>query len=509
MLLLAGQAQSGKKGSGRKNRKPEERERSSWKRSSIFDGIRDRVDHYNYDPEELDRRYGKGNYRIISFTEKRTLRETRPHNYIFHEYKPVLLVKQPDGSEVIVTEPCDSNLYPHSFFSDSVFASVCMKRYEMSLPLYRIESEYRSRGVRLSRKTMSNWILHFGLGVFGLVYDGLVSELKENCPVQQCDETTWRLVIWPEEDDPEIQKKNGSKGYVWAHTSGEFTIGHRIVVYSFEKSRSAEHLRRYIGQLVMYLVSDAYSAYSALEKEREGLLEVCNCWMHCRRAWAKAVLVMEPGMNELTLEELQECPEVKGLLLANAVFKADTPLKNLTAEERGERRQKEVAPKVEDFCTFVHGIDMEAPWVDGKLKEAVIYSLNQEERLKKFLADGNIPIDNGYVERAIKPVALSRRNSLFSYSIDGAECSMIMYSLVETARANGADSYTYIKYLTNEMTKHLDDTDRSFLEDMYPWSAAYVEYEKKEKESHADECVPVSNEPPPGVRWRPKSSSVA
>ena len=494
-----------KEGEKPKNKKTE-KEKKPWKRSGIYDGISDHVDYYNYDFDELDRLYGAGNYRIISFTEKRTIRETRPHNYVYHEYKPVIQTWDDSGEGLICYERCDTNLYPHSFLSDSLFASICLKRYGMSLPLFRIEEEYRSRGVALSRKTMCNWIIHFGLDIFAPVYDRLVKELKEHCLVQQCDETTWRLVIWPEEDDPEQTKKNGSRGYVWAHTSGEFKEGHRVIVYSFEKTRNAEHLRKYIGRLVMYLVSDAYSGYSALEKERGGLLSVCNCWMHCRRMWAKAVLVMEQGIEEIPVEQLAECMPVRGLLLSNEIFQADTPLKDLPADERKKRRTAEVAPRVETFFEYVHGIDLEDPAVSGKLREAVIYSLNQEKRLRVFLEDGNIPLDNGYVERCIKPVALSRKNSLFSYSILGAECSMIMYSLVETAKANGADVYTYIKYLTNEMPKHQEDTDYTFLEEMLPWSAEYTAYERAEKASHADERVPESNAPPSGVKWKQKHS---
>lgn len=483
--------------------------RKPWKRGGIFGGIDDHVDFYNYNFEELDRKYGEGNYRIISFTEKRTIGETKPHNYVLHEYRPVVLVKRGDGTEAVISEECETNLYPHSFVSESLFSSLCVKRYGMSLPLYRIEGEYRTRGIALSRKTMCNWIMHFALDVFGPVYDWMVKGLKDSCPVQQCDETTWRLVIWPEGDEPGQGKRNGSRGYVWVHTSGEFKTDHRLVVYSFEKTRNADHLRKYIGKLVRYLVSDAYSGYTAIEKERGGALSVCNCWMHCRRAWAKAVLVMEPGIDGMPAEELVECIPVKGLLLANAIFGEDTPLKSLGADGRKAGRLVKVAPHVDAFFEFVHGIDMDDPAVDGKLKEAVTYALNQEERLRVFLEDGNIPIDNGYAERCVKPIALSRKNSLFSYSLAGAQCSMIMYTLVETAKANGADVYTYIKYLLKEMPKHQEDTDLSFLDDMMPWAAKYRVFEKSEKDSHADEKVPESNAPPPGVRRKSGQNTVA
>ena len=93
-------------------------------------------------------------------------------------------------------------------------------------------------------------------------------------------------------------------------------------------------------------------------------------------------------------------------------------------------------------------------------------------------------------------MALSRRNSLFSCSMIGAECNAIMYTIVETAKANGADVYTYLKYLLHEVPRHLDGTDRSFLDDMMPWSEKYLMYERHERECHADEHMPDSMDPP-------------
>ena len=231
--------------------------------------------------------------------------------------------------------------------------------------------------------------------------------------------------------------------------------------------------------------------------------------MHCRRMWARAFVVTEDALAGLSEQELLQIPEVKGLLMSNDIFAADTPLKKLDADTRHAERKLKVKPCVDAFFEFVHSIDPDDPEVTGKLREAVVYSLNQEERLKVFLEDGRIPLDNGYCERCVKPIALARRNSMFSYSISGAECNAILYSIVETARANGADIYTYLKYLLSEVPKHLDGTDRGFLKEMMPWSPAYREYERREREAHADERMPESNEPPQGMAFVPKNKRSA
>lgn len=96
-----------------------------------------------------------------------------------------------------------------------------------------------------------------------------------------------------------------------------------------------------------------------------------------------------------------------------------------------------------------------------------------------FLLDGNLPIDNNSCERSVKSVALLRRASLFSYSVEGAQANTIMHSIVETARANNANPYWYIRYILEVMPTRLNGTDRNFLKSMTPWSQEYKEYERK------------------------------
>ena len=96
-------------------------------------------------------------------------------------------------------------------------------------------------------------------------------------------------------------------------------------------------------------------------------------------------------------------------------------------------------------------IDLKNPLFSEKLKDEVHFSLNQEKYLRRFLTDGSIPIDNGIAELCVKPVALYRRNSLFSFSVKGTESMVTVFSLIETARANGADPFYNLKYLMKQM----------------------------------------------------------
>lgn len=104
--------------------------------------------------------------------------------------------------------------------------------------------------------------------------------------------------------------------------------------------------------------------------------------------------------------------------------------------------------------------------------KALQYSLNQEDYLRVFLTNGDVPMDNNLAERAICPFTLGRKNWVNINSTRGAEASAIMYRLVETAKANNLRVYEYLEYVLTELARHQDDTGRAFLKDILRWSEA-------------------------------------
>ena len=138
----------------------------------------------------------------------------------------------------------------------------------------------------------------------------------------------------------------------------------------------------------------------------------------------------------------------------------------------------------------------EDPSYGARMKDATRYSLNQESYLRQFLNDGNIPIDNGATERAIRPAAVGRRNWLFFGTVNGARCGAVIYSLIETARACGANAKYYLQYVLEKMPGHMDDTDRSFLDDIMPWSETYRAYETSEMYNNPHLNLESEEEPP-------------
>jgi len=212
--------------------------------------------------------------------------------------------------------------------------------------------------------------------------------------------------------------------------------------------------------------------------------------------------------------EIRVLPETKALILIGRIYDADEELKTLSAEERLEKRKTVVSPLVDEYYKFVDEIDVENQLVSNRLKDAVNYSKNQKEHLLRFLSDGNIPIDNGFCERNIRPLAVGRRNFLFCDTIDGAKAVAIMYTIVETARANKANVYYYLKYILEQMPHHMEDTDIGFLQAMLPWSPEYREYERINTCGIAPEAPPSIYDSKPrtpkkGMSARSTSEGVA
>ena len=454
--------------------------------------------HYGYSNEVLNNMYGEGNWHIVNWHHKMQLCETRPAVYVMHNYAPVVEFDDPvTGERNIEALPFNPKPLDNSYYSESLMASISTKFYGMGLPLYRIEREYNSRGVPLLRQTMDNWLRNFAGKIGFRIWLRLKKELSK-CPVEQIDETTWQVVVWPKDDNGEPEKKNGSLGWVWVHNTSELIKGHKIVFYEFTASRGAKHLREYLLNLARIIVSDAYGVYLTIENESNGRIKSALCWMHMRRRFAKALIAMEKKLKDMTEEQIKTEPAAKGLMLSNAIFEADTSLKSLSAEERFEARLEEVKPCVDAFFEFVHGLHVDE--LKGYLKDAVKYALRYEEHLKVFLENGNIPIDNGESERRVKPVAILRKNSMFSYCKDGAETSMIMLSLLETAKANGADPYRYVEFIFREAELAYEPET---VVDLMPWSAKFKDFVAQNV--HLDEKIPDNEEKPKGkIKRKPR-----
>ena len=150
-----------------------------------------------------------------------------------------------------------------------------------------------------------------------------------------------------------------------------------------------------------------------------------------------------------------------------AIYREEGKRNDLSSYERLKQRQAVVKPLVDAFFAYLKTINVSKK---DKFSDAVGYARNQEKYLRVFLTDGVVLIDNNASERAIRGFCIGKKNWQMIDTIHGAKSSAIIYSIVETAKANNLKPFDYVQHLLEEIPKHMDDKDCSFLEDLLPWS---------------------------------------
>ena len=218
-------------------------------------------------------------------------------------------------------------------------------------------------------------------------------------------------------------------------------------------------------------MTDGYQVYHTLEKEREDLT-IAGCWVHARRRFDEALAVVPK-------ERQKESASYLILKQIQTIYRKEGKLKDLSSEERLSQRQ--VAIKTLVDALFVYLKQHESEVGTEKLKDAFSYALNQEKYLRVFLTDGDVPMDNNASERAIRGFCVGKKNWQMIDTINGAKASAIIYSIAETAKANNLKPYEYFEHLLTEIPKHMDDSDRSFLDDLLPWSEKLPDVVRKPK----------------------------
>lgn len=339
-----------------------------------------------------------------------------------------------------------------SLVSPSLEAAILNGKYVNAVPLYRLEQEFERYGLSISRQNMANWTIECADRYLGILYDYLHEKLYDY-HVLQADET------------PVLVNKDGrsagSKSYMWVYRTGKSYKDKQIVLYEYQQTRNASHPREFLKNFNGVCVTDGYQVYHTLAKEREDLT-IAGCWAHVRRRFDEALKALPQKMRSGSLAYL-------ALRQIQAIYREDKALSELCAEERRKCRQVSVRPLVDAYFKWVKENIHKVP-EKSKSYEGFNYSIHQEKYLRTFLEDGEVPMDNNAAEQSIRGFCIGKKNWVMIDTIRGAKSSAIIYSIAETAKANNLKPYNYFEYLLTELPKHLDETDRSFCEDLLPWS---------------------------------------
>lgn len=337
-----------------------------------------------------------------------------------------------------------------SLVSPSLAAAIINGKYVNAVPLYRLEQEFQRYGLQITRQNMANWCIRLGEDYLSVLYDRLHKELY-SYHVIQADETP----VLVNHDG----RKAGSKSWMWVYRSGYLYHKKQIVLYEYQQTRNASYPREFLKGYDGICVTDGYQVYHTLENELEEL-RIAGCWVHCRRRFDEALKVIKKSSQKeseafLLMKQIQ------------AIYREEGKLDALSSDERLQQRQAVIKPLVDAFFAYLKTMKVSKK---DKFGDAVGYALNQEKYLRVFLTDGDVPIDNNASERAIRGFCIGKKNWQMIDTINGARTSAIIYSIVETAKANNLKPYDYVQHLLEEILKHMDDRDCSFLEDLLPWS---------------------------------------
>ncbi len=339
-----------------------------------------------------------------------------------------------------------------SMASNELVAHVVNMKYQHAMPLYRLETYFKMLGANLSRQTLSNWVIGAADAVTPIIE--IMKEELLKSPYVQADETTLQVI----EDNG---KESKSKKYMWLYKTGG--TKRPIIIYDYQKTRSSSCPRDFLSGFSGYLQTDGYAGYNSVEN-----IKRLYCLAHIRRKFHEIIINLDE-------EALKKSRAIIGFNLCEKIYKVEKDIKEQYGddetfyEKRYEIRLEKTAPLLEEFDEYVNREIKEA-LPKSALGKALEYARKLLPDMKTVLEDGILDIDNNASERAIKPFVIGRKNWLFSTSSKGAKASAMIYSIIETAKANNLIVEKYLTYLFDMLSKSDVQSKEQFYE-LMPWSA--------------------------------------
>ena len=344
-----------------------------------------------------------------------------------------------------------------SVATPSLVAGIMNAKYVNGMPLARQEREFARYDLDLSTKTMANWIIQCADRYLQPLYDLMKEELLRSKYLHG-DETRIQVI-----DEPD--QKGSTQNWMWVYLTDESSGSPQMVLFQYERTRAGYHPKEFLGNLFEgYFTCDGYQAYHSLP---DGIT-VTGCMAHARRRFDEALTVLK---KDFTKEQLKETTAYQAMARIGILYKIEEMIREKSPEERYEERQKQAKPLLEAFFEWLHTLE-DSVDRSSLIGEAVLYTLNQEVYLKRYLEDGHLSIDNLAAERSLKNFATGRRNWLFAKSIHGAQASATVYSITETAMLNGLKPYHYLTYVLEKMKDLGPFPEKEAILELLPWSTS-------------------------------------
>ena len=345
-----------------------------------------------------------------------------------------------------VTADKPAQLIEKSMASPSVLAMLLTTKYVDGLPLHRFETVLSRHGIDIPRQTLARWVIQCGEHLQPLL--NLMRDRLLESPVIHCDETRVQVLKEPDRDPT-------SQSWMWVQASGP--PDRKVVLFDYTSSRAQDVPLRLLESYRGYVMTDDYAGYNALALQPG--VERLACMAHARRKFVDAQKVQPKGKTGRA--------DI-ALTMINKLYGIERELKDASDEQRFIVRQKKSLPILAQLKGW---LEKTQPQVTPQsvLGKAVNYLASNWSRLERYVETGFLPIDNNAAERAIKPFVIGRKAWLFSDTPKGATASAQIYSLVETAKVNGQEPYTWLRHVLEQLPHAKSVAD---YEALLPWNCS-------------------------------------
>ncbi len=348
----------------------------------------------------------------------------------------------------IVQAPAPARLVEGGLPTEALVAQVLVAKHADHVPLYRQAEAMGRQGIRIHRSVLASWA---GVGAQELapIYDAMRKHLL-----------TSSLLFMDETRAPVLDPGRGQtkSGYFWTLLRDPRGWGGDdplCIVYAYAPGRGARHARELLTDFKGTIQVDGYAVYETLAAERQGNLRLANCWAHLRREFYD--LFKPDGSTPVAAEALRRIAEI---------YQVEKETRGRPPDERVMIRQEKLKPLLEAFRSW--GMDQLCILMsNAKVAGAIRYGLERWDGLTVCLEDGRVELDSNPVERMIKPIVLTRKNSLFAGHDDAAENWAVVASLIQTCRLHGIDPQAY---LTDILTRLVNLWPNSRIDELLPWN---------------------------------------
>ena len=328
--------------------------------------------------------------------------------------------------------PVPPQIIPKSICTAGLLAHILVSKFADALPFYRQEKMFARLGIELPRATMANWVIRAAGRMRVLI--GLLEKEIRSGPLINIDETPVQVLKEP-------GRSNTTKSYMWVFRGGP--PEKPALIYQYHPSRSGDVPIAFLENYSGYIQSDGYAGYDRLERSVQ--ITHVGCWAHARRKFIDVINARKRNKSKKG-QRIGSADIAVSYIRKLYDIERDAKREELSPQDVYELRQERAKPILSQFKAWLEKkVNLTPP--RGLLGTAVNYTLDQWDKLERYIEDGRIPIDNNLVENAIRPFVVGRKNWLFSGSPRGADASAAIYSIIETTKANHLEPYRYLRYL--------------------------------------------------------------